>query len=305
MTNTPYFHTCVTLMLRAFEKIEADFDKFELRVLKEVNFTPASLRRHAKHCERDRGGTEKIADVKKEHCWSLTPPAKDAEKLYKLLRTLLYKAKIAFEDFSKTEAHRIESAKHSDVVQAKACKKSFRKLAKSIGPLSKLAKKGKNDAAALLDGKLNLNKRKRVFIGSSKESLGIAKKVRRELSHEFSITLWTDSDVFKPGSVTISKLEEALLKFDFAVFVCAADDQLIKRGKKFHVTRDNVLFEFGLFMGKLGSSRVFFLKDKQVALPSDLEGVGNATYDSADCDESGVPKVETACDDIARACNAL
>jgi predicted nucleotide-binding protein len=70
--------------------------------------------------------------------------------------------------------------------------------------------------------------------------------------------------------------------FDFAIFVVTPDDQIDIRGKQFCATRDNVIFEIGLFMGGLGVERVIFVSAVNAAdfrLPSDLNGITYATYE--------------------------
>ena len=47
------------------------------------------------------------------------------------------------------------------------------------------------------------------------------------------------------------------------------------------VVRDNVIFEFGLFIGKLGPEPVFFVipRGEELHLPSDLLGLTPLTFD--------------------------
>jgi hypothetical protein len=102
------------------------------------------------------------------------------------------------------------------------------------------------------------------------------------LDHEFDPTPWT-ADVFAPGTFTIEGLLKQVEIADFALFVFAADDIVKLRSKKLYAVRDNVLFELGLFLSKLGRDRCFFLLPRDVAkfrLPSDLLGITPLTYDS-------------------------
>ena len=74
-----------------------------------------------------------------------------------------------------------------------------------------------------------------------------------------------------------------LEKADFAVFVCIPDDETTNRkGKRRATVRDNVIFELGLFIGKLGRERTFLIgpRDTQIDLPSDLKGIDPETYNS-------------------------
>src|ERR1700752_1196730 len=115
----------------------------------------------------------------------------------------------------------------------------------------------------------------RVFVGSSKEGLPIAYAIQEELEFDCEMTVWPQ-DIFDPGRTTLEALQAALLRFDFAVFVLSPDDRLISRGVSSHAPRDNVIFELGLFIGRLGRDRVFFVLPRDspsVHIPTDLFGV--------------------------------
>ncbi len=51
------------------------------------------------------------------------------------------------------------------------------------------------------------------------------------------------------------------------------------RRKQKRVTRDNVVLETGLFIGAVGLERTFVMKEKGVALPSDLNGVTYVAFE--------------------------
>ena len=119
----------------------------------------------------------------------------------------------------------------------------------------------------------------RVFIGSSSEGLSIACEIQALLHRDFTVEVWNQNTVFELGNATLEDLEAAVLKYDFGIFVCTADDKLESRGETKSVARDNVLFEYGLFVGKLTRKRAFIVRSKTVPLPSDLAGIHTATYD--------------------------
>jgi hypothetical protein len=123
----------------------------------------------------------------------------------------------------------------------------------------------------------------RVFIGSSTKGLPVAEAVQIELSHDAEAVLWSQG-VFRTTNVAIEDLMRAIDEYDFAIFVFLPEDQLEIRGSKTVAVRDNVLFELGLFLGKLGRQRNFFVAPKgdtkvDLHLPSDLSGITPATYD--------------------------
>jgi hypothetical protein len=79
----------------------------------------------------------------------------------------------------------------------------------------------------------------------------------------------------------IEALEMQVALSDFAVLTLTPDDQLESRGQTSMAPRDNVLFELGLFMGRLGRERTYFVCDKKhdLKLPTDLLGVHPANYE--------------------------
>lgn len=127
----------------------------------------------------------------------------------------------------------------------------------------------------------------RVFIGSSVEGLNVAYPVQQNLLHSAEVTIW-DQGVFELSRTTMESLTTALSESDFAVFVFTPDDLVHIRDKTSLAVRDNVLFEFGLFIGKLGRDRVFFISpsDGLLHLPTDLLGVTAGKYDPTRSDGS-------------------
>mgnify|MGYP000105413546 CR=1 FL=1 len=148
--------------------------------------------------------------------------------------------------------------------------------------------------------------RPRMFIGSSKEGLKIARALAQQLQDDLEIVIWT-SGVFELGGNTLETLLEEADTFDFACLALTQDDMTISRGHDFLSPRDNVIFEAGLFMGKLGRRRTFviFDSDSPVKIPSDLAGIALAPFRSARQDGSTVAAVEEACHPIRQAVEKL
>lgn len=113
----------------------------------------------------------------------------------------------------------------------------------------------------------------RIFIGSSGEGLKVAEYIKHKLQKaEFEVFLWTD-DIFKANSSVLETLLKEASLFDFGIMVATKDDFTKKRDKEFTTARDNVVFEFGLFLGRLGTNRSFVIQEKGTELPSDLYGI--------------------------------
>lgn len=138
-----------------------------------------------------------------------------------------------------------------------------------------------------------------VFVGSSSEGLEFARAVRAALDKDAEITLWSEG-VFELGQTFVEALTKALPRFDFAVLVLTSDDLVHSRSTETFGPRDNVVFELGLFMGRLGRDRTFILhqSDSRMKIPSDLSGVITAQYNWPRGDKNYRAAVATACDSI-------
>lgn len=116
------------------------------------------------------------------------------------------------------------------------------------------------------------NLKPRMFIGSSKEGLSSAKKLKNILNGA-DVHVW-DEDVFHPSKSALEALIDEAKKCDFALLLLTADDKVISRGRKGDSPRDNMLFELGLFMGEIGRDRTYLVTpDVDIKLPSDLDGI--------------------------------
>lgn len=120
----------------------------------------------------------------------------------------------------------------------------------------------------------------RVFIISSTESLPIAREIQSAFAHDdFQTVLWTDG-VFKMSSYAIQSLEDEVDRSDFAIAIAHPEDTMTMRGAEWPTARDNVIFEIGLFMGRLGRQRAILMesRDEKVKLPSDFAGLTTVPY---------------------------
>jgi hypothetical protein len=145
-----------------------------------------------------------------------------------------------------------------------------------------------------------------VFVGSSSEGVEFARAIRVLLSPDSEVTLWNEG-FFAPGNTFIETLVTSLPRFDFAVLVLTPDDLVSSRSTELLGPRDNVLFELGLFMGRLGRVRTFIVHQSETDLkiPSDLAGVITAHYDWPRADRNHQAAVGAACDSIRRAIRDL
>lgn len=122
----------------------------------------------------------------------------------------------------------------------------------------------------------------KLFIGSSTEALEIAYKIQEILEEVSTVTVWKEN-VSSLSSNILDDLIKASDEFNFGIFVFNPDDIIEIRNNTHNAVRDNVIFELGLFIGKLGKEKVFFLipnDNDSLRLPSDLLGVNAGLYDS-------------------------
>ncbi|MFK0570876.1 TIR domain-containing protein [Endozoicomonas sp.] len=142
----------------------------------------------------------------------------------------------------------------------------------------------------------------KVFIASSVEGLDIAYPIQGNIQHDADVTVWSQG-VFSLSDTSLDSLINILDASDFGIFVFSPDDEVKMRGNVSDSVRDNVLFELGLFIGRLGKRRCFIVKPDNINMhiPSDLIGVTPATY-SGERDISEISaSLGPACHEIRRA----
>lgn len=136
----------------------------------------------------------------------------------------------------------------------------------------------------------------KVFIAGTREGLPKARKVKEYLSPVADCQLWNEG-FFENNRGYFETLAEGSVLFDFAVLVATADDVQLKRESLETITRDNIVFEFGLYVGRLGRNRAFFIKEKGLDLPSDLYGIQLPEFSSS---KKEGKNLEETCNDIAK-----
>ncbi|MEQ8687682.1 MAG: nucleotide-binding protein [Imperialibacter sp.] len=115
-----------------------------------------------------------------------------------------------------------------------------------------------------------------VFIGGSSEALSISKRVKSliEGSGEIRCTIWNEG-VFEFNQTFLRSLEQACYSYDFGILIASKDDIANVRNNLKDIPRDNVVFEYGLFLGVMGNNRTFLVQEKGANLPTDI--LGNTT----------------------------
>lgn len=121
----------------------------------------------------------------------------------------------------------------------------------------------------------------KLFVGSSSEGLSIAYALQENLESDAEITVWTQG-IFEPSQFVLESLLATLQSSDLGVFVFSPDDLAKIRSTERPVVRDNVLFELGLFVGRLGRHRSIFLvpRGADLHIPSDLHGVIAVSFEA-------------------------
>ncbi|MUL04346.1 hypothetical protein GNP89_19470 [Aliivibrio fischeri] len=142
----------------------------------------------------------------------------------------------------------------------------------------------------------------KVFVASSVEGLDVAYPMQVNLQHDADITVWSQG-VFSLSLTPLDSITEALNASDFGIFVFSPDDETVMRGTVNDTVRDNVLFELGLFIGKLGKRRCFIIMPDNVDLhiPTDLVGVTPAKYAGARDKSEIAASLGPACHEIRQA----
>jgi len=138
-----------------------------------------------------------------------------------------------------------------------------------------------------------------IFIGSSSEGRPTARAIKEQFDDEADVDIW-DENIFKLHSSYLESLLRAANLYDFAILVFTPDDSTTSRDSMHLAPRDNVLFEHGLFLGRLGPNRAFIICDEEVKVPSDFAGIKIAKFRRRD-DGNLKSAVSTACNEIRTA----
>ena len=137
-----------------------------------------------------------------------------------------------------------------------------------------------------LEGENKMEK-KTIFFGSSSEAADIMDEVAAVVgANGFSTLKWNspNANIFIAGQNTIDNLIKATERVDAAIFIFNDDDKTwFNDSMESRTVRDNVLFEYGLFMGKLGKTKVAIASKNDPHIASDLKGI---TYIDLNGDES-------------------
>ena len=116
-------------------------------------------------------------------------------------------------------------------------------------------------------------KPRELFIGSSRESLHIAHKAKEIINSAFQgkilATVWEDTE-WRNLTSALENLDINLDKFYYALFIGYPDDIIYFRNKCYYTTRDNVVFELGLFLTRLGKERTFFAIPERLSYNSQI-----------------------------------
>lgn len=144
------------------------------------------------------------------------------------------------------------------------------------------------------------NEHPKLFIISSSEALDVAREIQSHLHRDVFSTVWNEGTFFA-GGYSLEALEKAVNESDFAVAVAQPDDIIETRGGKYPTLRDNVLFELGLFMGRLSRYRAILIHPRVTGLklPSDLHGLTLLSYEPGEPNELS-SRLGPACHEIRK-----
>lgn len=115
-----------------------------------------------------------------------------------------------------------------------------------------------------------------VLIYSSSRSLDIARDIQKHLEEDFDCTIWEDCFLY---NTTFIESVRALNKlYDACIFIGSRDVQSVIKAQNTHPEQiywapcDNIIFEIGFYMGMHGINNAIILQQKDVTLPSDING---------------------------------
>ena len=136
------------------------------------------------------------------------------------------------------------------------------------------------------------NPRVKMFIGSSAERLRRARKLSDYFASDqdtIEAVVW--DRLFENLEYPLEALTRTLNDWDFAALIWSGEDRTRSRSTVKPSPRDNLVFEAGLCIGRLGRARTFILVPKaatrSLKIPSDLEQATLLTYSGAAMSDAG------------------
>jgi len=147
------------------------------------------------------------------------------------------------------------------------------------------------------------------IVFSSGKSHPIAEAVKENLEMRgFTADAWKENFFDANNTAPLNTFLKKLLCFDFAVLVLGDDDMRAdpESGSTTPIPRDNVIFELGATMARMGTQKTFLLtpKEPRVTLPTYFRGLDPLTYELRQ-DGNHVAGTGTACSHIRDRMNRL
>ena len=134
----------------------------------------------------------------------------------------------------------------------------------------------------------------KIFIGSSSEQSKTMETVAGWL-HKAGHEPYCWNKAILPGQDTlINQLIRISQEVDGAIFIFAEDDSIDGGGEGRLQPRDNVIFEYGLFMGTLGAESVVFIRVGKAKIATDLLGIVYIDLPNPSSDKTPAKKVRSA-----------
>ena len=146
-----------------------------------------------------------------------------------------------------------------------------------------------------------------LFIASSSHTKKVAQVLSHELKHIFVSTVWSDS--FIVSVTNIDNLRRIIGQHDYGLCIFADDDTTHPRkdpSEEIFSPRDNVVFEAGMLIAKLGLERCFIVVPdeikQRVKIPTDISGLVLCSYSRDDFERNlHAQSVSQTCLQIATA----
>lgn len=102
-----------------------------------------------------------------------------------------------------------------------------------------------------------------IFIASSSEAKEVAYGIKSYFPNEqFLVDVWDKA--FKDGKSNLENLKEITVIYDYAIIVLTNDDFIIHREYSDGGVPPNIMFEAGLFYGRIGEGRTFFVAEDKI-----------------------------------------